>query len=212
MKRFKTNVGNTERLISIAAGTALVAYRLKFGKRRKLLFDPVFAEGISLLARGLIGVDPFYRALDVSTVSPKPYSKLEKTSWLGTVTYRVRRSITIDKPREELFKRWRFIGMLPPAMNEIDEVPYECVSWRSAQAERPERAGTIYFREAPGGRGTELTVELEYVVSGGAIGKFLKTIQGREPEQKLREALRRFKQIVETGEVSTSDMRVAGSF
>ena len=208
MKRLKANVGNTERFISVIAGAALVAYRLKFGKRRRLIFDPVFAEGITLLARGLVGVDPFYRALDVSTVSPKPYSKFEKTSWFGGATYRVRRSITIEKPREEVFKRWRFVGMLPPAMTEINETPYERVSWHSAQPARSELSGSIVFQDAPGGRGTELTVELEYAVPGGALGKFITTLKGEEPDQRLQTSLRRFKQLAETGEVSAADERV----
>jgi uncharacterized membrane protein len=61
------------------------------------------------------------------------------------------------------------------------------------------------FVDAPGDRGTEIHLELEYEVTGGAVGAAVKKVIGDEPLQMAKDDLRRFKQLVEVGEVVRSD-------
>jgi uncharacterized membrane protein len=65
--------------------------------------------------------------------------------------------------------------------------------------------GTVQFRRAPGARGTEVRVRIEYLPPAGSVGHILGRIFGRNPEQQLQEDLRRFKQLIETGEIAVSD-------
>ena len=63
----------------------------------------------------------------------------------------------------------------------------------------------ISYAEAPGDRGTEMRVMLDQSVPGGPIGKAAAAVAGTDPQRRLDDALRRFKQLVETGEVVRSD-------
>jgi uncharacterized membrane protein len=70
--------------------------------------------------------------------------------------------------------------------------------------------GVIRFEEAPGGRGTEVKVELEYESPAGTTGVLLAKLLGEEPSQQVEDGLRRFKQIMETGEVPTTEGQPRG--
>ena len=61
------------------------------------------------------------------------------------------------------------------------------------------------FGAAPGGRGTEVRVELSYDPPGGKLGNAVARLLGEEPRQQVTDDLRRFKQILETGEVVRSE-------
>ena len=87
----------------------------------------------------------------------------------------------------------------------IEDVENERIAWRSLQGSDVQNSGTVRFARAPGARGTEVRVELMYTPPAGAIGRTIAKLFGEEPEQQIRDDLRRFKQIVETGEVSISD-------
>ena len=64
------------------------------------------------------------------------------------------------------------------------------------------------FREAPGDRGTEITVDLRYQPPGGKLGAFFAKLFGEEPSQQVKSDLRRFKQVLELGEVVHSDASI----
>ena len=64
------------------------------------------------------------------------------------------------------------------------------------------------FLRAPGDRGTELRVELQYRPPAGALGAAVAKLLGREPGQQIAGDLRRFKQVIETGEVLHSDASI----
>jgi uncharacterized membrane protein len=87
----------------------------------------------------------------------------------------------------------------------IDDVPGNRLSWRSTEGASVPNSGSVRFGSAPGGQGTEVHVELEYSPPGGALGVRIAKLWGEEPNQQIRDDLRRFKQIVETGEVVRSD-------
>ena len=86
-----------------------------------------------------------------------------------------------------------------------EDVPGERIAWRSADGASVANAGTVHFRPAPGGRGTEVKVELRYEPPMGALGAVVAKLFGEEPNQQLADDLRRFKQLLETGEIAKSE-------
>lgn len=148
---------------------------------------------------------------------------------------RVTEAITVNRPVGEVFRFWRALENLPRFMAHlasveelgdgrsrwvakgpadtpitwhavfIDERPNELIAWRSLPGSNIATSGSVRFRPAPGGRGTEVYVELRYAAPGGAAGVALAKLLGRDPGRMTRGDLRRFKQVMETGEVLLSD-------
>jgi uncharacterized membrane protein len=81
----------------------------------------------------------------------------------------------------------------------------EWIAWRSLPGSQIENRGSVAFTPAPGARGTEVRVRLEYRPPAGRFGRAVAMLFGEEPEQQVREDLRRFKQLMETGEIPLSD-------
>ena len=86
--------------------------------------------------------------------------------------------------------------------------PNELIAWRSLPGADVENEGSVQFERAPGGRGTLVRVNLRYDPPGGALGKAIATVMNTEPGQQVGDDLRRFKQLLETGEVVRSDASV----
>lgn len=144
------------------------------------------------------------------------------------------RAAMINRPRRELYDFWRDVRNLPlfmenvksvelldgdrsswlvagPADSEIELVseitedrPVEYIAWRSLEESDIDHEGWIEFRDNPFGRGTEVRVFISYDPPAGALGKVVAKVMQREPRVQARRELRRFKQLMETGEVSTS--------
>ena len=150
----------------------------------------------------------------------------------------VLRTITINRDRETVYRFWRDFTNLPSFMAHLESVevsdgrstwrakgpagmhvswdaeltldrPGECIAWRSVEDSTsvPNR-GVVRFNEAPGGRGTELQVELKYEPTGAALGAAFAKLFGEEPSQQIDGDLRRLKQVLETGEVLHSDASI----
>ncbi len=105
--------------------------------------------------------------------------------------------------------RWRAAG---PADVEIEwdaeisgERIDEFIAWRSVGGATVENSGEVEFRPAPGGRGTEIRVRLTYNPPAGKFGAAVAKLFGEAPDQQIRDDLRRFKQVLETGEVVRSE-------
>jgi uncharacterized membrane protein len=64
--------------------------------------------------------------------------------------------------------------------------------------------GSVQFRKAPGNRGTEVTVAIQYATPAGSVGKAIASIFGKNPQHVVREDLRHFKQLLEAGEIATT--------
>ena len=152
----------------------------------------------------------------------------------------VSRSITVNCPREAAYEFWRDFENLPrfmqhlqsvtsagnglshwvvkaPAGQEVewdaelvDERPNERLAWRSAPGSDVEHEGSVQFRDAPGDRGTEIRVELRYDPPAGVVGSKVAKLFGEEPSQQVRDDLRRFKQVMEIGEVVLSEGSLEG--
>lgn len=144
------------------------------------------------------------------------------------------RAAMINRPRQELYDFWRDFRNLPsftenvkdveildpqrsqwtiagPAGMDIDlvseiteDVPGERIAWRSTEGSDVDHEGWIAFKDNAFGRGTEVRIFISYDPPAGAIGKVVAKVMQREPRIQARRELRRFKQLMETGEVSTS--------
>ena len=154
---------------------------------------------------------------------------------------RVKRSITVNRPLEEIYAFWRNFENLPQFMYHLDSVrvfgptrshwvakgpgdrrvewdsevtedrPNESIAWRTLPGSDIEHGGSVTFERRPGGRGTIVRVTLEYRPPGGMAGRALASLLNRAPEQQVADDLRRFKQIMETGEIVRSDGSPEGS-
>ena len=93
----------------------------------------------------------------------------------------------------------------------IADVPGEVITWRSLENSDVDNAGAVRFQRAPGGRGTIVKVNLQYNPIGGVVGSAVAKLFGEEPEQQLDDDLRRFKQVMEVGEVVVSDATLLGT-
>ena len=151
---------------------------------------------------------------------------------------RVRKGITINRSPEEVYGFWRNLENLPQFMVHLESVreldqrlsywkvhaplgtsvewtaeivddrPNELISWRSLPDSQVPNAGTVRFAPAPGGRGTEVQLEVSYDPPAGALGATIAKLLGQEPSQQVDGDLRRFKQVMETGEVVHSDASI----
>ena len=153
-----------------------------------------------------------------------------------------RTSITVNRPAEEVYRYWKDFQNLPKFMfhleavepkgedryhwvakaplgqtvewdaDVVEDIPNEMIAWRSTEDADVPNSGSVRFVPAPGDRGTEVIVELDYQLPGGAIGDTIARMFGEEPQQQIKDDLRRFKQVVETGEVVRSEGSPEGTF
>jgi uncharacterized membrane protein len=93
----------------------------------------------------------------------------------------------------------------------VEDRPNELIVWRSLPGSDVEHSGHVRFRPAPGDRGTEVEVEIRYLPPAGGVGRAIAKLTGQEPLAQVGEDLRRFKQVLETGEVIVSDATVSGN-
>jgi uncharacterized membrane protein len=91
-----------------------------------------------------------------------------------------------------------------------DEKPGEYIAWASAD-QMLEYRGVVHFKKAPGDRGTEISIALEYKAPTGPVSHALASLAGLDPEQLVREGLRQIKQLMETGEIPTTAGQPVGA-
>ncbi len=92
-----------------------------------------------------------------------------------------------------------------------EDIPGERILWSATQDSSFAHAGSVTFAPATGGRGALITVSIHYHVPGGRIGAALAQFLGPDPMGEVRENLRRFKQLLETGEIATTSGQPSGS-
>ncbi|HEX6044671.1 MAG TPA: SRPBCC family protein [Pyrinomonadaceae bacterium] len=110
--------------------------------------------------------------------------------------------------------RWRAKGPVGPVEWEatiIADEPGRVITWRSLEGSDVDNAGAVRFEGAPGGRGTIVRVNMQYNPIAGALGAAVAKLFGEEPEQQMDDDLRRFKQVMEVGEVVVSDATLLGT-
>lgn len=143
------------------------------------------------------------------------------------------RTITINRPRAELFAYWVEFSNLPTFMQGVRAVTMEgevalwdmsgpqgqtaslrtilterrddeYLAWQSTEASDVEASGQITFRDAPAGRGTEIEAEVNYHPPLGDVGRWIGKLFQADPVLQGRRELRRFKMLMETGEIATN--------
>jgi uncharacterized membrane protein len=219
------NVGDTERWVSAISGGVLALYGLT---RRTPAGIALAAVGGELLYRGATGRCHVYQAIGVNTAGPGHYG------------IKVDAATTINRSPEELYRFWRVFENLPRFMKHLesvtrmddrrshwvarapggktvewdaeitDERENQLIAWRSQEGSQVDNVGSVRFDRAPGGRGTIVRVSLQYNPPGGIVGATLAKLFGEEPQQQISEDLRRFKQMMEAGEVPTTEGQPSG--
>lgn len=146
----------------------------------------------------------------------------------------IQKSLTINRSPDECYRFWHDFENFPSFMKHLESVqitgenrvhwkarapagtsvewdaeliadqPGQYLAWHSLEGADIDNAGSVRFERAPGGRGTIMRVELEYRPPGGAAGALIAKLFGEEPEQQIDEDLRRFKWLIETGEIPTT--------
>jgi uncharacterized membrane protein len=92
----------------------------------------------------------------------------------------------------------------------INDRERELIAWESRPDDDVPNAGTIRFEPAPDGESTEVTIAIEYTPPGGKVGGALAKLSKDEPGRRAKEALRRFKALMEAGEIPTTKGQPVG--
>jgi uncharacterized membrane protein len=114
-------------------------------------------------------------------------------------------SITVNDDRQS---HWVVRPPIGPNLEWDSEITAdhvgERIAWRSVKSAALKHAGNVRFEPAPGGRGTLVRVSMHFEPALGRAGVSVAKLMGRDPNSQTREDLRRFKALIETGEVPTT--------
>ena len=219
--------GAGERMVSLAAGSLLVAFGLRRRNVPGLLLAGV---GGTMLARGALQ-SPTVQAIGRALIGAQ-----------GEEGLRIAHSVLIDAPADELYRAWRDLERLPSILTHLERVrriderrshwvaraprvaggrvewdaeivrdePGVAIAWRSLPESEVQTAGEIRFQQALGHRGTIVHVALDYRPPGGRLGALVATLTGVGARRQVREDLRAFKRRIETGEPITIEGQPAG--
>jgi uncharacterized membrane protein len=143
----------------------------------------------------------------------------------------VGRTVTVGKPAQELYAFWRKFERFPEFMDNVreirridetrsewiieapagatvsvktrivEDVAGKTIAWVSEPDSQIEHEGRVEFADAPPGRGTYVRLLLRYTPPAGELGRLVAKVMQREPNVQARRDLRRFKQLMETGEI-----------
>lgn len=224
----RINIGKTERMLSAAGGAFLLTSGIQDIKKHPVTALIKAAAGGYLLYRGASGHCPLKELIvkNQPQKQPRPLT--------------IRESLTVNRPRNEVYNYWRQLSNLPLFMKHLVEVtvenelqsqwkmrlpkdmgtvewqaaivedkPNELLAWRSVEGSDIDNTGEIIFKDAPGDRGTEVHATIFYRAPAGALGKLAGKLFRKSFEIQVRQDLRRFKQMLETGETSTIEGQTA---
>jgi uncharacterized membrane protein len=223
--RSDRNLGDVERWASIAVGAGFVAYGLSRLKSSGWLYAGL---GALALRRGVTAHCDLYDKLGINTAGMADDTR---AALRGSRGVNVLESVIINRPIEQLYRFWRNLENLPQFMRHLasvekvtdtishwrakgpagtfvewdgeifNEIPNKLIAWRSLEGADVVSAGSVKFNPASSGRGTRVTVHLQYSPPGGKLGAAIARLFGADAETEIRDDLWRFKQLLETGEV-----------
>ena len=231
MRATSINLSETERLASALGGALLAVYGIS---QRSKSGAMIAAAGGALIVRGATGYCPGYAAAGIDTSRSDTRAALA-----GSRGTPVDTAITVAKPHDELYRFWRDLENLPTIMPHlvsvkdvgekrshwvakapggrtvewdaeiINDDANELIGWRTLEGSDVVSAGSVRFK--PTGQGeTMVHVHLQYEPPAGKVGATIAWLLGHEPSQTIREDLRRFKALMETGEVPTIEGQPRG--
>jgi len=213
------NIGRWQRFGSVAGGLAL----LYVGARRPRVAALTRATGIGLVLRGMAGYCP------VTAATTRDPGRTAREALSGPRGIHVQETITIERPRAMVYRFWRQLSNLPRFMSHlarvdmldgnrshwvasgplgsqvewnaeiINDVDGYLLAWQSLPGADVDSAGSVRFRDVEDGRGTELTVRLQYQPPAGRLGAWAAWLTGEEPSRQIRDDLRAVKRYLETG-------------
>ena len=213
----ESEIHELERWASLAAATAAIAYGFS---RRDARGACLAAAATPLVYRGLVGRWPFEN-VDQDT----------RTALGRGRGIHVREAVRLEKPVHEVYAFWRQLENLPHVFTHleqvtelgdgrshwiargpvglgvewdaeiINDVENKVIGWRSLPESDVITAGAVNFSPTRGGRGTQVSVHLQYAPPAGRAGAFFATVFGSEPSQTVRADLRRLKHVLEAGEI-----------
>lgn len=220
------NVGPEERTVTALLGAMMVAW----GARERHFLGTIAAlGGAALLARSATGHCPGYAAM---TSTPEQDRIARERGWSTAVT--ARRSIVIDRPREEVYRFWRDQSNLPRFMQDLENIerlsdlstrwtvtgpggrrlhwvstivedtPPELISWEAGDGADVRNAGTVRFHDVGEGRRTLVDAFMAYEPPAGMVGHAVASLMGRDPGNAMERNLDELKQILE-GETRQSE-------
>lgn len=219
----QTEANETERWASLLGGGAMVLMGLSQRSLRGVLMA---AAGGGLIYQG---------ATKQSTIK-----QAQQAIGMTQQAIKVEKTVTINKPVEELYRFWHDFENLPRFMKHLKSVKvYDAkrshwiataplggsvewdaeiledrentfISWASVEGADIDNSGFVRFKQVPGNRGTEIKVVIEYFPPGGALTATFAKLFGEEPEQQLGDDLRRFKMLMEAGEIATNEGQPRG--
>jgi uncharacterized membrane protein len=219
------NVGYNERMVGAIGGPLLALYGLTRATPSGIVLA---AGGGYLFYRSITGHCPIYQAAGITTARG------------ASEPLHAEKSVTINRPAEDLYRFWRDFANLPRFMKHLDSVstsderrshwvatgpagtkvhwdaeiteerPNELIAWRSLEGADVANSGMVRFEPATGGRGTLVRVVLDYNPPAGALGAAVAKLFGEAPQQQIEGDLRRFKNIMEAGEIPTTTGQTEG--
>lgn len=231
------NVGDTERIASAVGGGALIAYGVKRGDWLGALLSVV---GGGLALRGATGHCQVYDALDFDTSENSLFDrgKRKAQNWFEQKV-EVVKAVTINKSPTELYNFWHNFENLPKFMNHLESVKVldekrsewtakaplgtqvswnavitedaenERIAWTTYGDSQIKNSGKVEFLPTVD-RGTEVKVTIRYEPPAGKIGELAAYFLTEEPSAQVAEDLRRFKRLVETGEIISIKGQTSG--
>jgi uncharacterized membrane protein len=230
------NVGSTERTISTTAGALLAAIGLS---RRSIPGLALAALGGGLIYRGVTGHCHTFAALGIDTAhgdqaQPEDYFEhgihveecfsVNRSPWelyaywrnfenLPRIMSHLESVTVLDGNRSHWIAKAPAIagGKVEWDAEIINDEPNALIAWRSLAGADVDNAGSVRFVPSPGDRGTKVKVVIDYIPPAGRVGKWVAKLFGEAPDQQIREDLRNFKAVMETGEVPTAQGQPRGN-
>jgi uncharacterized membrane protein len=225
----KSEAGDLERWASLIGGGAMVLRGLQQRSLRGIL---TAVAGGGLMYQG---------ATKHSTVEQAKQALERAQDKIGiNDSIKVEKTVTINRPAEELYRYWHNFENLPIFMKHLQQVTVydnkrshwvasaplagtvewdaeiiedrenQLISWASVEGADVDNSGFVRFQRAAGNRGTEVKVVMEYSPPGGKVTAAIAKLFGEEPEQQIGDELNRFKQLMEAGEIATTEGQPKG--
>lgn len=221
-----TNVGTTGRVASLLGGAALAYHG--WTKKETLLGKSLTTAGAYLILRGASGFCLVNKLLQIDAAHD------------DTQGFAVTSSVTILKPRHEVYQFWRQLENLPKFMAYLEQVKQtdagrshwvakvpksiiteeklitiawdaqieheeedSRIAWRSLPGSEVENSGEVRFSDAPAGRGTVVQATIAYHPPFGVAGEIAAKLLNPAFEELVKQDVRRFKRLLEAGEIPT---------